>query len=73
MSLEKLDKYQSCGHNRLMGLVADDWQATDEALAIFGNRLNMGRRKYRELMQKEISEGKRPDLAGGGLVRSAGG
>ena len=27
-SLAKLDKYQYCGHSRLMGTIADHWQAT---------------------------------------------
>jgi len=30
-------------------------------------------RRYREFIKKGIEQGKRPDLVGGGLIRSAGG
>jgi hypothetical protein len=31
------------------------------------------RRRYREFVEKEIRKGKRPELVGGGLIRSLGG
>jgi len=39
----------------------------------FGRTAKAARRKYREFVAKGISVGKRPDLVGGGLVRSMGG
>ena len=35
--------------------------------------MSLARRRYREYVKKGIAAGKRPDLIGGGLVRSAGG
>ena len=40
---------------------------------LFNPKLSLARRRYREYVKKGISVGKRPDLIGGGLVRSAGG
>lgn len=73
ISLEQLDDYRYCGHSRLMGVISDDWQATGEVLKLFGKRLSTSRRRYREFVEKAITIGKRPELTGGGLVRSAGG
>ena len=72
-SLERLDKYRYCGHSRLMGHISDHWQATDEVLTRFGKRLGICRRRYRDFVKKGIVQGKRPELTGGGLIRSAGG
>lgn len=72
-SLERLDKYRYCGHSRLMGRISDHWQAIDEVLTLFGKRLSTCRRRYRDFIKKGITEGKRPELIGGGLVRSVGG
>ena len=39
----------------------------------YDERLWVARRRYRAFVQKGISQGKRDDLTGGGLVRSSGG
>jgi hypothetical protein len=39
----------------------------------FGGRIPEARRLYLEYVKKGVSAGRRPDLTGGGLVRSAGG
>lgn len=39
----------------------------------FGETKRIARRKYREFVKNGIEQGKRPELQGGGLVRSAGG
>ena len=72
-SLKQLDMYRYCGHSRLMGQITDHWQATDDVLGLFGKSVNTCRRKYFEFLEKGIAEGKRPELTGGGLVRSVGG
>ena len=56
-----------------MGKKKSDWQDTDYILKFFHTKLSIARRRYREYVKKGISVGKRPDLIGGGLVRSAGG
>jgi len=40
---------------------------------LFNSKLSLARRWYREYVKRGISVGKRQDLIGGGLVRSAGG
>ena len=39
----------------------------------FGDTLKVSRRRYRQFIKNGIDQGTRPDLQGGGLVRSAGG
>jgi len=48
-------------------------KTVEDVLLHFGNSLKIARRKYREFVEKGIGQGTRPDLQGGGRVRSAGG
>ncbi|MBN1850539.1 MAG: transposase [Deltaproteobacteria bacterium] len=72
-SLISLDKYPYAGHSAVMGRVERQWQDTDYVLEWFGKRKKSARSKYHDFIKKGLSMGKRPDLTGGGLVRSAGG
>ncbi|MEA3358378.1 MAG: helix-turn-helix domain-containing protein [Thermodesulfobacteriota bacterium] len=45
----------------------------EDVLLHFGDTLNVARRRYRQFVKNGIEQGKRPELQGGGLVRSAGG
>jgi REP-associated tyrosine transposase len=71
--LKFLDKYTYSGHAAIMGKKKNNWQDTDYVLKSFNSRLSLARRRYREYVKRGISVGKRQDLIGGGLVRSAGG
>ena len=71
--LKKLDKHPYCGHCVLMDKRKSDWQDTEYILKLFNNKYSIARRRYREYVKKGIAEGRRPDLVGGGLIRSAGG
>ena len=71
--LEELSRYAFCGHGVLMGKVKNLWQDTEGVLGMFGEKLGVARRAYRAFVEARLSEGKRQDLTGGGLVRSAGG
>jgi len=71
--LKFLDNYAYCGHAAIMGKKKNDWQDTDYVLKLFNTKLSLARRRYREYVKRGISVGERPDLIGGGLVRSAGG
>jgi len=51
----------------------NDWQDTDKVLGMFGDKAGPARRAYRAFVENGIDQGKRSDLTGGGLVRSAGG
>jgi REP element-mobilizing transposase RayT len=71
--MKGLDKYPFSGHSALMGKVMRQWQDTDRVLKLYDDRLWMGRRRYRAFVEKGISQGRRSDLMGGGLIRSSGG
>jgi REP-associated tyrosine transposase len=71
--LGKLDRHPYCGHSILMNKRKNDWQDTEYVLKLFNGKYSIARRRYREYVKKGIDEGKRPDLTGGGLIRSAGG
>ena len=57
----------------MIGKVTRPWQDTEGALGIFGENLGVARRAYRAFVEKGIAQGRRVDLTGGGLLRSAGG
>ena len=71
--VDQLDTYPFCGHGVLMGKYRNEWQDTDFVLSRFGKRVSEARGRYRQFVEKGVALGKRPDLMGGGLVRSAGG
>jgi REP element-mobilizing transposase RayT len=71
--LKALDTYAYGGHSVMMGKNKQPGQDTDYVLKFYGNKRLAARRRYREFVTKGIDEGRKPDLVGGGLVRSAGG
>lgn len=71
--IKELDAFPYCGHAVLMGKIKLEWQNTSQILRLFGENEASARRRYRRFVQKGIEEGKRPELTGGGLVRSHGG
>jgi len=71
--VESLKDYPWSGHGALMGQVERKWQDTDYVLGCFGKGRKEARRAYVSFVSKGIKEGRRPDLTGGGLVRSVGG
>jgi REP element-mobilizing transposase RayT len=72
-NLAELDRYPWCGHSVLMGRRVNGWQDREYVLSWFGKKENETKRDYRKYVKAGVSEGKRPDLVGGGLVRSMGG
>jgi hypothetical protein len=71
--LDQLDTYAFCGHSALMDKVKRSWQNVNEVLGMFGEKHRQARRRYRSFVEKGIEQGRREDLTGGGLLRSAGG
>ena len=71
--LGQLDRYAYAGHSALVGRLARPWQDTAEVLGRFGGRMGRARERYRMFVQEGIRQGRRPELMGGGLVRSQGG
>jgi len=72
-SLDNLNEYPWTGHSTIMGRVERDWQDTDTVLAYFGKRRKEAIGRYESFIEDGISQGRRPELVGGGLVRSTGG
>jgi len=72
-SLTESDQYPYSGHSALMGKVKRDFQDTAYVLQLFGRKVSAARKAYRAYVEKGIARGRRPELVGGGLVRSAGG
>jgi putative transposase len=72
-SMDDLDHYPHSGHSVIMGRVKHEWQDRDYILKQFGSKEGGARKEYRKFVTAGIANGKRPDLVGGGLVRSHGG
>jgi len=71
--MKKLDKHPWCGHSVLMNKTKQAWQNVDYVYGLFSEEKRMARTRYRVYVEKGIVDGKRPDLTGGGLLRSTGG
>ena len=71
--LRTLGHYSYTGHAALVGSVPRPWQATGDVLARFARDIRRARYQYRAFVAEGISLGRRPELQGGGLVRSLGG
>ncbi|RJR32201.1 MAG: transposase, partial [Desulfobacteraceae bacterium] len=71
--LEGLDRYPFTGHSALLGKIPREWQDTGFILGFYGKRIGAARRRYRAFILEGVSQGRRPELTGGGLIRSAGG
>ena len=56
-----------------MGKIKNQWQDRDYVLKWFGKKQNEAKKAYRNYVQKGINDGRRPELVGGGLIRSLGG
>jgi REP element-mobilizing transposase RayT len=68
--LERLNRYQWCGHSVLMGTNALAGQGTDDVLAAFGKNTGVARKEYLKFIADGIPQGRRDELVGGGLKRS---
>ena len=72
-SLRELDGYPWCGHSVVMDRKRHEWQDRDYVLSWFGRREAEARTAYRRYVKEGIEDGRRPELVGGGLIRSLGG
>lgn len=72
-NLDELDHYPFSGHGAILGTHEKSWQDSERVLGYFGKKAGLARRKYRQFVSEGIAEGRRDDLTGGGLIRSAGG
>ncbi|KPK17930.1 MAG: transposase [Nitrospira bacterium SG8_3] len=72
-NLSALDAFKYSGHSSLMGKQTRKWQDTKYVLGYFGKTMRQARKDYRAYVEKAIDQGRRPELVGGGLIRSLGG
>lgn len=72
-SIEELNRYPRSGHSVIMGNIKYEWQDRDSILSYFGKWRKKAIEKYEDFIRRGIREGNRPELVGGGLVRSLGG
>jgi REP element-mobilizing transposase RayT len=68
-----LAKYRWCGHAVIMGKRRMGWQARDEVLLRFSDKRREAVILYQQFVEDGMGMGRREELAGGGLRRSAGG
>ena len=71
--IKELNKYPYSGHSVLMGKKKREWQDAKYVFSYFGKKDSDSRRNYILYLKKGIDQGRRPELVGGGLVRSLGG
>jgi putative transposase len=70
--IKELNRNPWYGHSALVGKVKRGWQNTEYVLSFFGDSDN-SRKNYLRYVRKGIDQGRRPELVGGGLIRSMGG
>jgi hypothetical protein len=71
-NLAQLDRYRWSGHGVIMGKIQYEWQNWDNVLKWFGKTESKAQNAYRNSVKKGIYEESRPELVGGGLIRSLG-
>ncbi len=71
--MKELDRYRYGVHSALMGKIKVTWQNNSYILGLFHEKASLARHQYRSFVKKGIADGKRPELTGGGLIRSVGG
>ena len=71
--MRELRRYEQCGHSAIVGTINRPWQDRETILAYFGKKRRPAIEKYEKFVEDGIKAGNRPDLVGGGLIRSLGG
>ncbi len=66
-------KYDKSGHAVISRKYKYRWKDTEYVLRRFGKTVRAARRFYTAFVTKGIGQGRRPELVGGGLIRSFGG
>ena len=70
--MKGLNRNPWSGHSALVDKVERKWQNTEHVLSFFGDAGN-SRKNYSRYVRNGIDQGRRPELVGGGLIRSMGG
>jgi REP element-mobilizing transposase RayT len=72
-NLGELERYPWCGHGVVLGKIQHSWQDRPYVLSWFGRRKKQAVIAYRRYLSEGVAQGRRPELVGGGLIRSLGG
>jgi len=72
-TIEELDRYPWSGHSTIIGKSKHPWMDIDAVLSQFGGRKRKAILAYRRFVMEELGSGRKPELTGGGLLRSQGG
>lgn len=72
-SMEELGRYRWSGHSVLVGKQRNDWQEIKYVLHYFGRKRRKAIQAYWRFVEGGKDQGRRPELVGGGLIRSLGG
>ncbi|OPY77143.1 MAG: Transposase IS200 like protein [Syntrophorhabdus sp. PtaU1.Bin153] len=68
--IDALASFPYAGHAALMGTMPYPWQDEQFVLSLFGDDALQARMAYLDFVKEGLAQGRRSDLAGGGLVRS---
>lgn len=71
--LKELNKYPYSGHSALMGKKQQSWYDTKYVLSYFSSKVSQARKLYFSFVSRAVDQGRKPELVGGGLIRSLGG
>jgi putative transposase len=71
--LDELRVYPWAGHSAVMEKQKREWQDAETVLGYFGRRKKRAMVEYEQYVREGIDKGRRPELVGGGLIRSLGG
>ena len=71
-TLNELNQDPWSGHSAIAGKIKKEWQNTEYVLSFFG-RKDRYKQNYLNYIRRGIDQGHRPELVGGGLIRSMGG
>ncbi len=71
--VQELRKYPWTGHAAILGVGDRAWQNTATVLAAFGQQRRQATQRYEAFVREGVGQGRRPELVGGGLIRSLGG
>ena len=71
--IPELNKYPYSGHSALMNKKGNDWQDVKYVLGYFAKSYSKARKEYIKFVKEGIEKGRRPELVGGGMIRSLGG
>ena len=71
--ISELNKYPYSGHSVLMNHEKRDWQDVKYVMSYFDDSIPKARKEYLKFVEEGIKKGRRPELVGGGLIRSLGG